>query len=236
MQYLLNASKEKSSAHLFTDGDTLCKMFSTGGMNKRKHQLFSSDMGKEICTMCSSVLRKQLNAEIAKEPLPPVQQRPTPSQLTRMANEILRSGRAHIPQARETGMHLVTVEWIKANATPAGGYKAEQVRLIGLRYPLQHGWMQNAAGRLITMESKRKFEAFHGGYKATKKSHSVMASLLPEDSAEPGSPRRAVSGDTYAITRSAPVQSCGCTDVLPWEDCEHTDAEADKYMREFIFA
>lgn len=46
--------------------------------------------------------------------------------------------------------------------------------------------------------------------------------------------KRAVSGMTFAITHSnAPQHSCDC-DALPWEDCEHTEALADKAMREIM--
>lgn len=134
--------------------------------------------------------------------------------LSRMADQILKSGRAqHADQGsrKEAGSHRVTVEWIKQNATPAGGYKAAQVRLIGVNYPLPHGWMQKAEGRIISGEAKRKFESFHEGYKATNKSKAVLAAVKE---------------------RSITVAGCNC-DVLPWEDCEHTvdDAEAEAMLK-----
>jgi len=35
-------------------------------------------------------------------------------------------------------------------------------------------------------------------------------------------------------TKSAAVKSCGCDHILPWDDCEHTDAAAAAAMREML--
>lgn len=137
-------------------------------------------------------------------------QRRQHSQLEKMANHILEHGiqQAHSRPEAGDGMFRVTQDWIRANATPAGGYKNEQVRLLGLRYPLKHGWTKQCEGRMITNEDRLKFESFHAGYKATKKSTAVMAHVVRQ-------------------TDVSTVAHCGC-DVLPWDDCEHTvdDSEA----------
>lgn len=139
-------------------------------------------------------------------------QRQTHFQLKKMADHILEHGIQHPEAADDTGIPAsgcfrVTQDWIRANATPAGGYKNEQVRLIGLRYPLKHGWSKQCEGRIITNEAKIKFEAFHAGYKATKKSRVVMGQTCLDD---------------------APVARCDC-DVLPWEDCIHTGQSSDTW-------
>ena len=69
----------------------------------------------------------------------------------------------------------VTVDWINRNSTPAGGYKHAQLRAIGVPIPPMSGWPIKAAGKLITEEQKLKFESFHHGFKATKKSKNAMA-------------------------------------------------------------
>ena len=139
------------------------------------------------------------------------------------ANRILKSGmvcvQAGAKHEKKKKTFSVTTEWIKQNATPAGGYKAEQLRLIGIRYPLRAGWMLAAGGLEITKEAREKFESFHHGYKATKKSKSVLAS-------------HARNTQSFGTTTSE-VEGCGC-DVLPWEDCEHTDRAADNAMREMV--
>ena len=71
-------------------------------------------------------------------------------------------------------MFEVTVDWINQNATPAGGYKNEQLRIIGVPIPPMRGWPRSINGKLITQDQKLKFEAFHHGFKATKKSKSAM--------------------------------------------------------------
>jgi hypothetical protein len=56
--YLLNPLKAKSAAHYWDGKDTLCRMYSTGGLSKLKQQIFNDPMGKPICSMCVNVQRK----------------------------------------------------------------------------------------------------------------------------------------------------------------------------------
>jgi hypothetical protein len=100
---------------------------------------------------------------------------------------------------------VVTKEWIAANATPAGGYKNEQLRIISVQIPARAGWPARAEGRVITTEQKLKFEAFHEGYKATKKSKTVMA------------------GDDFD-----PIGDCDPDDVQSDADEAHASSEAQK--------
>lgn len=59
--YLLNPNKNKSSAHLWLDNDTVCKMYSTGGMRKKRQQLSPTHLGKPICTMCIANNKKLIH-------------------------------------------------------------------------------------------------------------------------------------------------------------------------------
>jgi hypothetical protein len=56
--FLLNPNKHKSSAHLWTGSNTVCKLYGTGGMNKSRQMLSTTTRGKPICTMCLSVSGK----------------------------------------------------------------------------------------------------------------------------------------------------------------------------------
>lgn len=56
--FLLNPNKKHSAAHLWNGTDTVCRMFSTGGMRKKRQQLSASLLGKKICTMCLNVNAK----------------------------------------------------------------------------------------------------------------------------------------------------------------------------------
>jgi hypothetical protein len=58
MKYLFNPNKEYTAAHLWDDGDTYCKMFSTGGMSKRKTQVFDDPQERRVCVMCRNVWRE----------------------------------------------------------------------------------------------------------------------------------------------------------------------------------
>ena len=155
------------------------------------------------------------------------QQRYQHSRLSAEADRILKSARISSAGEREVSgkAFMVTPEWIRANATPAGGYKAEQLKLIGVRYPLLPGWMGTAYGRAISIADKQKFEAFHTGYKATNKSKAVMQA-----------PRQ-VEKDAGSFGKTKPtggVFDCGCTHVQPWEDCEHTDAASAAAAAEML--
>ena len=65
LMYLLNPLKNKSAAHYWDGQDTLCRMFSTGGLTKRKQKIFNDPMGKPICLMC---LNAQQKATMQPEP------------------------------------------------------------------------------------------------------------------------------------------------------------------------
>jgi spore germination cell wall hydrolase CwlJ-like protein len=54
MRYLIRNGKAKV-AHLFEDGDTLCRLYSTGGMKKKRYQEYATDRGLSICVMCQNV-------------------------------------------------------------------------------------------------------------------------------------------------------------------------------------
>ena len=57
MKYAINTKKKKSKAHIWDDGDTYCRMYSTGGMKKKKVEVFESTT-REICQMCKNVWNK----------------------------------------------------------------------------------------------------------------------------------------------------------------------------------
>lgn len=46
-------------------------------------------------------------------------------------------------------------------------------------------------------------------------------------------PRQKKSTSNYGITKSAVLAGCDC-DVLPWEDCEHTEAAANAAMIDML--
>lgn len=42
-------------AHLWTGTDTVCRMWSTGGLAKSKYSVQADSRGLEICTMCQAI-------------------------------------------------------------------------------------------------------------------------------------------------------------------------------------
>ena len=57
MEYLVKKNGA-SVAHLWDDGDTYCRMYSTGGLAKKKYVVVQSRDGKEICHMCNNVFEE----------------------------------------------------------------------------------------------------------------------------------------------------------------------------------
>ena len=58
MRYLLPKNRDsQKKAHLWDDGDTYCKMYSTGTMRK-KSEVSETSEGRPICHMCKVVFCK----------------------------------------------------------------------------------------------------------------------------------------------------------------------------------
>jgi hypothetical protein len=55
MKYLVNKSKKSGRAHLWDEGDTYCKMYSTGGLRKKRYEVVDDKEDKEVCLMCQNV-------------------------------------------------------------------------------------------------------------------------------------------------------------------------------------
>ena len=51
--YLI-ANKKARVAHLWTGSDTVCRMFSTGGMKKKGYEVFPETGGLPICSLCEN--------------------------------------------------------------------------------------------------------------------------------------------------------------------------------------
>ena len=58
MKYLFNPNKPSTAAHLWDDGDTYCRMYSTGGMGKKEKRLFESPQNRRVCQMCQNVWKE----------------------------------------------------------------------------------------------------------------------------------------------------------------------------------
>lgn len=117
--------------------------------------------------------------------------------LRQAAEIILRSQAAPVQPAAAapttSRMFTVTRDWIDANKTPAGSWKAKQLRAIGVAWPPAAGWPERSEGKQITQAARQVFESFAGD-PVSKTTHPAPAQVR-----------------AY----------CDC-DVLPWENCIHT--------------
>lgn len=56
MKYLIKVQgKKQKTAHLWDGTDTLCRMFSTGGLNPSKYEITDHKGERGICFMCNTV-------------------------------------------------------------------------------------------------------------------------------------------------------------------------------------
>lgn len=68
MKFLIRKSGNNQKAHIWEDGDTLCRMASTGGIKVSRFNLFDDDCGKDVCTMCNNSYNARSSyAEFMKE-------------------------------------------------------------------------------------------------------------------------------------------------------------------------
>lgn len=64
MKYLVPRMQNKKRAHLWiesptgVDGDSWCRMYSTGGMAKKKYIVADKTLGHEVCQNCINVARQ----------------------------------------------------------------------------------------------------------------------------------------------------------------------------------
>ncbi len=54
---------------------------------------------------------------------------------------------------------IITPDWIHKHTTPAGGWNAKQLKILGLRWPARKGWISNISGNVITDQQRIDFES-----------------------------------------------------------------------------
>ena len=55
MKYLVRKKGQKQKAHLWTGGDTVCRMWSTGGLKQPQFDVVDTPGDHEICHMCKTL-------------------------------------------------------------------------------------------------------------------------------------------------------------------------------------
>ena len=60
MQYLYNKNKKNTAAHIWNEGDTYCRMLSTGGLKMGLRIVNNELDDRRVCVMCqNNYLNKQ---------------------------------------------------------------------------------------------------------------------------------------------------------------------------------
>lgn len=93
----------------------------------------------------------------------------------------------------------LTRDIIQRHKTAGGAWTRAQLAAIGVDWPPPQGWIDQAIGREIDSNAFLAFSSA-AGRSSTKKRNS----------------------EPPIVTKAPQIASCGCTHVLPWEDCEHT--------------
>lgn len=105
----------------------------------------------------------------------------------------------------------------------AGGVKAltaKAARAFGVPYPLESGWAKKYAAKAIPKGAAGDLVGRQGAKRSNSEKHHA-AKARPDTGP--------------VITRScSAVEDCGCDHVLPWEDCEHTEAAANAAFEEIL--
>jgi hypothetical protein len=65
LRYLVRPKGKKSKAHVWSNGDTLCRMWSTGGLKITGYTLTDDRGTHEVCHMCNHFLCEQRVEDIA---------------------------------------------------------------------------------------------------------------------------------------------------------------------------
>lgn len=66
MKYLIRTKGKNKAAHIWTGQDTVCRMWSTGGIDKRRmYDVHDDNKGLRICHICEQVHKRN-----EKEDLP----------------------------------------------------------------------------------------------------------------------------------------------------------------------
>lgn len=57
-KYLIRDRGRQARAHYWIGNDTVCRMYSTGGMRRQGCSVHDTDCGREICQMCRHLMEK----------------------------------------------------------------------------------------------------------------------------------------------------------------------------------
>ena len=99
------------------------------------------------------------------------------------------------------------------------GLSFAAAKAFGIPYPLEKHWAKKYADRSITTAQMNAIP---------KKVHRLE--LIVHNKPSKAASKKGDSS-SFGITGPADIESCGCN-VLPWEDCEHTEAAAHLAMLE----
>lgn len=73
----------------------------------------------------------------------------------------------------------ITEQLLEAGKSDRGGWTAEQLRYLGLEWPVKHGWQNRVIGRVIASADAERFIALRGVTKRDNKRRSVIKTDLP---------------------------------------------------------
>lgn len=107
------------------------------------------------------------------------------------------------------------------------GLSFKAAMAFGIPYPPEKGWAKKFGDRSISAAQMNSI--------AKKTAPSNTSVEAPKPGREKNKKKNQRHTASFGITGMAKPASCSCK-VQPWEDCEHTEAAANKAMLEMIGA
>ncbi len=103
----------------------------------------------------------------------------------------------------------------------------EAAKAFGVPYPLEKGWAKKYGARSITLARMNAIKRPVGKKQAAFNAVQPVAQVIAKPLADANHSKR------WAVTGPKVVSNCGCN-VLPWDDCEHTESAAQAAMEEML--
>ena len=111
----------------------------------------------------------------------------------------------------------ITEAWIRDHVN-YGAPNRDQVKLLGLTWPLRSGWMQSVEGNHISDEDAAKFEILHGTKKKDRPEKIAAVEEVKQEDFLTSEFKSIMSEPVKSKFRTTKI--CDCQfDVPPWEDC-----------------
>ena len=111
-------------------------------------------------------------------------------------------------------MHHITEEFLELGKSAAGGWNKPQIEILGLTWPLAHGWKNKVIGKYISPDAAVEFMRLKGKTKRSRNRNFVSDLPLPNDC--PDFAKRTIHSFWVWLERQNPVTRATLNDSLAY--------------------